>query len=67
MVKKGQILAALDPTFANADLVQLQQKLASDEASVARLEAELTGKKYWSRRTSVQAVQGGIWQKRQAQ
>ena len=36
VVRKGQTLATLDPTFAHADLVQLQQKLASDEAAVAR-------------------------------
>ncbi len=36
VVKKGQSLATLDPTFTHADLLQLQQHLASDAASVAR-------------------------------
>ncbi len=68
VVKKGQVLATLDPTFTHADLVQLQQKQASDEAAVARLEAELSGKKYkFSAADPAQALQGGIWQKRQAE
>src|SRR6202035_2612077 len=46
VVKKGQSLATLDPTFTHADLLQLQQKLASDEAAEARLEAELVGRPY---------------------
>src|SRR5665213_3160095 len=40
VVKKGQVLATLDPTFAQADLVQLQQHFASAEAIVAREQAE---------------------------
>ncbi len=68
VVRKGQTLATLDPTFAHADLVQLQQKLASDEAAVARLDAELSGKKYkFAKNDPAQALQGGIWQKRQAE
>ena len=68
VVKKGQVLATLDPTFTHADLLQLQQKLASDEAAVSRLEAELAGKKYkFSKADPAQGLQGGIWQKRQAE
>ena len=68
VVRKGQSLATLDPTFAHADLSQLQQKLASGQAAVAREEAELAGKPYvYSPSDSYQALQGGIWQKRQAQ
>lgn len=68
VVKKGQVLATLDPTFTQADLLQLQQKLASDEAAVARLEAELSGQRYaFSAMDPVQSLQGGIWQKRQAE
>ena len=40
VVKKGEVLATLDPTFAQADLKNLQQKQASAAALVARLEAE---------------------------
>ena len=44
VVKKGQVLATLDPTFTHADLLQLQQKQASDEAAVARLDGGARGK-----------------------
>jgi HlyD family type I secretion membrane fusion protein len=68
VVHKGQPLATLDPTFTRADLVQLQQKLSSDEAAVARLEAELSGRAYqFSAADPDQLLQGGIWQKRQAE
>lgn len=68
VVKKGQVLATLDPTFTNADLQQLQQKLASDNAAVARIEAELAGKAYvFSDSDPSQALQGAIWQKRQSE
>ena len=40
MVKKGQILATCDPTFAEADLVGLKAKIESLEAEKARIEAE---------------------------
>jgi hemolysin D len=40
-VEKGQLLATLDPTFAAADVKQLQQQIASYETQVLRDEAEL--------------------------
>jgi hemolysin D len=68
IVKKGQVLATLDPTFTSADLKQLRQKLASDEAAVARIEAELAGRSYvFSESDQYQALQGAIWQKRQSE
>jgi HlyD family type I secretion membrane fusion protein len=68
VVKKGQVLATLDPTFTGADLKQLQQKLSSDEASVGRIEAELAGKPYVSAVTDPdQALQGAIWRNRQSE
>jgi hemolysin D len=68
IVKQGQVLATLDPTFTHADLLQLQQKLGSDEAAVARLEAELAGRPYtFSAADPYQSLQGGIWQKRQSE
>lgn len=39
-VEKGQLLATLDPTFATADVSQLQQQIASLDAQIARAEAE---------------------------
>jgi len=68
VVKKGQVLATLDPTFTQADLLQLQEHLASDEATVAREEAELAVRPYqFSATDKYQSTQGGIWLKRQAQ
>jgi hemolysin D len=68
VVKKGQVLATLDPTFTHADLLQLQQKFASDQAAVARLEAELAGRPYaYSATDPAQSLQGQIWQKRQSE
>jgi len=43
-VKKGQVLATCDPTFAKADLTQLQQKIDSLQAQVRRMQAEQVGK-----------------------
>ena len=68
VVKKGQTLAILDPTFTHADLKQLQQRFDSDQAAVAREVAELAGRPYEFARTDpYQATQGGIWQKRQSE
>jgi len=46
IVRKGQVLATLDSTFTEADRTQLQQRFSSDEAAVARLEAETSGRTY---------------------
>lgn len=45
VVKKGERLATLDPTFTEADQSQLRTRLDSLETQSQRLEAELTGKK----------------------
>ena len=45
-VKKGQLLAELDPTFAAADVNSLQLQMSSLDAEIARCEAELAGKPY---------------------
>ncbi|WP_374581659.1 HlyD family type I secretion periplasmic adaptor subunit [Pseudoduganella sp.] len=44
LVKKGQVLATLDPTFTQADEAQLRSRLASLENQEKGLRAELTGK-----------------------
>jgi hemolysin D len=68
VVKKGQVLATLDPTFTNADVAQLQQRLASDEATADRLGDEMAGRPYQSpTKDAYRALQAGIWQKRQAE
>ncbi len=67
-VKKGQALATLDPTFTQADLLQMQEHMASDVATVDRERAELAVRPYvYSMTDKYQSVQGGIWLKRQAQ
>lgn len=44
VVKKGERLATLDPTFTEADETQLRSRLHSLENQLARLESELSGK-----------------------
>ena len=46
VVKKGQLLATLDPTFSSSDAGQLQSKLAGFAAQIDRLQAELAGTLY---------------------
>lgn len=41
-VKAGQVLATLDPTFAEADVEQLHQQIAALDAQIARAQAEQT-------------------------
>lgn len=45
-VQKGQRLATLDPTFADADLDQLEKQLLSLDAQIARATAEQKGEVY---------------------
>ena len=45
VVKKGEVLATLDPTFAQADEAQLRKQLSSLETQSKSLEAELNGNK----------------------
>lgn len=46
VVKAGQVLAQLDPTFATANLDALSVQVASMAAEVGRLEAEIAGKPF---------------------
>jgi hemolysin D len=45
-VKKGQLLATLDPTFTKADVGALQAQVASLNAQIARCQAELAQKPF---------------------
>jgi HlyD family secretion protein len=45
-VGKGDLLATLDPTFSQADLDQLRNRVAAFDASINRLRAELSGQQY---------------------
>jgi HlyD family type I secretion membrane fusion protein len=67
MVKKGQPLATLDPTFATADLKDLDQKQASSQALVARLTAEQAGRPYVGDSSPYGQLQATIWRQRQAE
>jgi hemolysin D len=67
VVKKGQVLAELDPTFAQADVKQLQDHLAFDTAQSTRLQAELDGVPYTGGPTQVEQLQLSIWHQRQAE
>ncbi len=46
VVRKGQVLAVLDPTFVRADLTQARDRLASLDAELHRLEQEQVGQAY---------------------
>ena len=48
-VEEGQLLATLDPTFASADLSQLEKQRYSLSAQLRRIEAELAGKEFKAR------------------
>lgn len=48
LVKKGELLAELDPTFAAGDRVSTTAQMASLSAQVDRMKAELQGKTYLS-------------------
>jgi HlyD family secretion protein len=43
VVNRGDVLATLDPTFSQADLDQLQTRVAAFDATINRLKAELGG------------------------
>ena len=43
LVRAGQVLARLDPTFSQSDLGQLQSKVDGLDARIRRIEAELEG------------------------
>ncbi len=67
-VEKGQVLATLDPTFAAADLMQLQLQVSSDSAVIERDLAEQRDQPYApAGRNLYQSQQLVIWQRRQAE
>ena len=67
VVKKGEVLATLDPTFASADVAKFEQTLASAEADKARLEAEQSGQPYHpDAGGQYELLQEAIYQQRQS-
>ncbi len=67
VVKKGESLATLDPTFAQADEVQLRKQLSSLETQSKSLEAELSGNKTLDNNTDADSrLQADLSVERQA-
>ncbi|CAO3362981.1 HlyD family type I secretion periplasmic adaptor subunit [Azospirillum melinis] len=67
-VRAGDRLATLDPTFAAADLADLAAKLASVEAQIGRLRAELDGGDFLPAASNPDAaVQAAILERRRAE
>lgn len=67
IVKAGTVLATLDPTFAQADVAQLESRIANLDASVNRLEAEQNRQIYkpaGDDRYGYQMLQEAIWLER---
>ena len=67
VVKANTVLAHLDPTFALADIGQIQAKVDSLNATIARLEAEQSGRSYTipaQGATPYQQLEHAIWQER---
>jgi HlyD family type I secretion membrane fusion protein len=68
IVRAGQVLARLDPTFSAADVGALQDQVRSFRAEVERLRAESSGAVYRpSTSDSAAAVQAALYRQRQAQ
>jgi hemolysin D len=64
MVKKGQLLAVLDPTFAASDEKSTVAQMESLKAQVDRLKAEMANKTYVSDGTPYSDGQAQMWQER---
>jgi len=60
VVKKGDILATLDPTFIGADLSQVKDRFKSLQAQVDRLEAEKNGQRYVGSKSEHDNLQRGL-------
>ncbi|MGY3485432.1 hemolysin D [Bradyrhizobium sp. USDA 4011] len=65
IVQKGDQLATLDPTFSMADAAQLRGKIASFDAQIARLDAEMADRPYAPESIDDEArLQMTIWTRR---
>jgi len=68
IVRKGDVLARLDPTFATADAGALESTVASLEAEVARLQAEASGREFRpSDSTPLSLLQAAIFLQHQSE
>lgn len=68
VVRKDQILAHLDPTFSQADVGQINGRIAEYDAMIDRLEAELAEKDYapGADATTQQRLQHRLYEQRRA-
>ncbi len=68
-VQKGQVLATLDPTFAEADMAILSAQQRTLFAQMRRLEAEINRKPYEARNTADpdEMLQSSLYRQRTAQ
>jgi hemolysin D len=67
-VRKGEVLATLDPTFTQADQDELSAKLRQESAAFDRLQAESAGKPYDPHNPNAdEAIQRDIFRKRQSE
>lgn len=65
IVKKGQVLATLDPTFSEADAARLRDRAGSLRAQIDRLRAEIADQPYRATvQTSDTRIQETIWLRR---
>lgn len=68
VVKKGQLLARLDPTFATADVAALQAQVSAYEAQVARLSAEANNQAFtYHGANGDMALQAAIYDQKKAE
>lgn len=68
VVRAGDTIAALDPTFSTADLSRLDQQVSALSEEIARLSAELDGEPYRPTRDGLQvAAQRALYASRQAE
>lgn len=68
VVRKGQVLATMDPTFAKANLDQYELRGVANRAMVERLQAEVDGRPYApSKQDADSELQRSIYNQRQAE
>jgi len=68
VVKKGQILATLDPTFAQANVTSMSAQQRALQAQIQRVEAELAGRSYENAGIDPdRQLQAVLYRQRQAQ
>lgn len=67
-VRRGQVLATLDPTFSSADVAQLGRQVAKLTAEIARMQAEARNEAFTAGGNDPdRLLQESIWRYRQAE